>query len=247
VRLEKKLRNSAKQRGISLDAISTTTKNQSADAGAPSKTNILTSFPAAVFQQGICPRLCPPGPASMKKRPYPTIWPPCARARFNPKPSCPAFAIPPAGPRLMPRNTLKQFALKQFARNPNVNLPGKGPQEHDRGNTNLRSDRLANHEAGDSPTDRRIHVDDRRKEARRSEDREVRSDHAHPQEVRSNAARPQGSDGIPSSPLSFLNLTSGPSSSQLSRTAIPNKWKRRHLWGWISLPAGFPGDSSPLC
>jgi len=36
----------------------------------------------------------------------------------------------------MPRNTLKQFALKQFAANPMLTFPVR-PQEHDRGNTNL--------------------------------------------------------------------------------------------------------------
>jgi len=77
------------------------------------ETNILTSFPGGVFNKGFV-RAYARQVGLDEKRPYPTIWR-LRESQFNPKPSCPAFAIPPAGPRLMPRKTLKQFALKQFA------------------------------------------------------------------------------------------------------------------------------------
>ncbi len=210
-----KLRKQREQRGISLDAISTTTKISPRMLRAIEDEHF-DQLPGGVFNKGFV-RAYARQVGLDEEETVSDYLAALRESQVQSQTILPSFRNSAGGPAADAAEHTEAVRPEAVRRNPNVNLPGKGPQEHDRGNTNLRSDRLANHEAGDSPTDRRIHVDDRRKEARRSEDREVRSDHAHPQEVRSNAARPQGSDGIPSSPLSFLNLTSGPSSSQLSR------------------------------
>jgi hypothetical protein len=90
--------------------------------------------------------------------------------------------------------------------------------------TNARPDRIQNVRVTDPPSNRRLHLEDRRKEPRRSKDREVRA-HEHKMheartdEIPSNGAHPDRSsdDDVPSAPLSFLNLNSAPSTSAQSR------------------------------
>jgi transcriptional regulator with XRE-family HTH domain len=89
--------------------------------------------------------------------------------------------------------------------------------------TNAPTGRIQNDRVTDPPSNRRLHLEDRRKDARRSEDREVQAHELKINEARtgekpSNGAPPQrkSDDDVPSAPLSFLNLNSEPSTSTQS-------------------------------
>jgi hypothetical protein len=81
--------------------------------------------------------------------------------------------------------------------------------------------------AGDSPTDRRMQADDRRKEPRRSHDRPARTEQVRPEEAHSHDPRlhenrpDQIRDDAVASPLPSLNLTSTSSSSDLPPQTHP--------------------------
>ena len=83
---------------------------------------------------------------------------------------------------------------------------------HDRG-ASARIHRVPMDRSTDPPSERRLHLEDRRKEARRSEDREVRAPELKTHEARTNEVRSNGDrsdrsshEDVPSAPLSFLNL-----------------------------------------
>lgn len=127
--------------------------------------------------------------------------------------------------------------------------------------TSARSDRATNSRSIDPPSNRRLHQEDRRKEARRSDDREAgpqedrsdedrsdkdrsnkdRSREVRSDEVRSNGGHPQPApdEYVPSPPLSFLNLTS-PSSDRLieptisTHAAAPDGPSRPVPWGKLA-------------
>ncbi|MGB7863477.1 MAG: helix-turn-helix transcriptional regulator, partial [Candidatus Sulfotelmatobacter sp.] len=208
-----KLRKQREQRGISLDAISTTTKISPRMLRAIEDEHF-DQLPGGVFNKGFV-RAYARQVGLDEEETLSDYLAALRESQVQSQTILPSFRNSAGVPAADAGEHSEAVRPEAVRRNPNVNLAGKGPKDHDQGNASLRGNRLANHEAGDSTTDRRIQVDDRRKEARRSEDREVRSDHARPQEVRANAGRQEGSDEVPSSPLSFLNLTSGPSSPQL--------------------------------
>jgi cytoskeletal protein RodZ len=119
--------------------------------------------------------------------------------------------------------------------------------------TSARIDRVTNNRSLDPPPDRRLHQQDRRKEARRSEDREARpqnrrsgqdrsnkdrSGEVRDDEVRSNGGHPQPApdEHVPSPALSFLNLTSPPSDrfvepAARTHAAAPDDPARPVPWG----------------
>jgi hypothetical protein len=204
-----KLRKQREQRGISLDAISTTTKISPRMLRAI-EDEYFDQLPGGVFNKGFV-RAYARQVGLDEEETVSDYLAALRESQVQSQSILPSFRNSAGVPAA---DAAEQ--TEAVRRTPNVPLTGKGLQEHDRGNTILRGDRPAKHEAGDSPTDRRIRLDDRRKEARRSEDREVRSDHVRPQEMRSHADRPEASEQIASAPLSFLNLTSGPPSPQLS-------------------------------
>ncbi|MFY9947237.1 MAG: helix-turn-helix domain-containing protein [Candidatus Sulfotelmatobacter sp.] len=152
----------------------------------------------------------------------------------------------------------------------------------DAGGTHLRNrdhaasarvDRAINNHSIDPPPDRRLHQEDRRKEARRSDDREARpQNHSNLDpnshdpssqdpsnkdldsrvpigrdqsgEVRANGDHPQPTvDGyVPAPPLSFLNLTSTPSSrpiEEVSRPLVNEPDGRTHPVPWGKLAAAL--------
>jgi transcriptional regulator with XRE-family HTH domain len=209
-----KLRKQREQRGISLDAISTTTKISPRMLRAIEDEHF-DQLPGGVFNKGFV-RAYARQVGLDEEETVSDYLAALRESQVQSQAILPSFRNSAGVSAADAAEHTEVVRPEAVRRNPNVNLAGKGPQDQDHGNTSLRSNRLGKHEAGDSPADRRTQADDRRKEARRSEDREVRSDHVRPHEVRSNAGRPKGSDEIPSSPLSFLNLTSGPSSPQLS-------------------------------
>lgn len=122
------------------------------------------------------------------------------------------------------------------------------PRNHDH-RTNAPTDRIQNDRETDPPSNRRLHLENRRKDARRSEDREVRAHEVKSNEARagekpSNGARPQRkSDAdVPSAPLSFLNLNSEPSTSTQSHLEPASPASRdgvAHSVSWGKLAAAL--------
>ncbi len=112
--------------------------------------------------------------------------------------------------------------------------------------TNPRTGHIQNDRVNDPPSNRRLHPEDRRQDARRSEDREVRTNElkiheARTDEIPSNGAHPERSSDadVPSAPLSFLNLDSAPSTSAQSHRepvspAAPDSLARPVPWGKLA-------------
>jgi hypothetical protein len=205
-----KLRKQREQRGISLDAISTTTKISPRMLRAIEDEHF-DQLPGGVFNKGFV-RAYARQVGLDEEETISDYLTALRESQIQSQTILPNF-------RNSNDNPAAERAEAEPTRlNPNVDLAGKDAHNHGNGNMGLRSDRLESSAAGDSATDRRILTDDRRKEARRNKDREVRSNHGHPHEARPEADGPDGSlkGDAPSTPLSFLNLSSAPSSSQLS-------------------------------
>lgn len=126
--------------------------------------------------------------------------------------------------------------------------------------TSARIDRVTNNRSIDPPPDRRLHQEDRRKDARRSDDREARPQDRSSQrpgsqdrnnkdkdnkdrssEIRFNGDHPQPTldEYVPSPPPSFLNLASPPSDrlhepTAATRTAAPDGLSRPVPWGKLA-------------
>ena len=155
------LRKQREQRGLTLDAISTITKISPRMLRAIEEEH-LSSFPVA-YSTRVLFALTPAWSVWMKTKPCQTISRRCARARFNPKPS-PNF-------RNSTTETAEEDEADRHRVNPNAGVTHLRNRDHA---TIARVDRVTNNRSIDPPPDRRLHQDDRRREPRRSDDREAR-------------------------------------------------------------------------
>jgi hypothetical protein len=179
-----KLRKQREQRGISLDAISTTTKISPRMLRAIEEEHF-DQLPGGVFNKGFV-------------RAY------ARQIGLDEEEAISDYLAALRESQIQSQPTLPNF------RQSNDNPITETEERHGHGTTNLRSHHLENSPAANSTSDRRTQIDDRRKQARRNTDREARQDESrsnadHPEKTLDEVAH--------SSPLSFLNLTSDPPSA----------------------------------
>ena len=223
-----KLRNQRERRGISLDAISTTTKISPRMLRAIEDEHF-DQLPGGVFNKGFV-RAYARQIGLDEEETVSDYLAALRESQIQSQTILPSF-----------RNSGMSAPETESAsptRRPNIDHVGNGLHDRNHGNT----------------ADRRRQTEDRRKDARRGEDRKVHPPEVHAHEVHSTkvyANEGQSSvdrheerfaDAVPSSPLSFLNLNSSPSSDLpqafepiAPRASVaPNRPSRPVPWGKLA-------------
>jgi hypothetical protein len=193
-----KLRRQREQRGISLDAISTTTKISPRMLRAIEGEHF-DQLPGGVFNKGFV-RAYARQIGLDEEEAISDYLAALRESQIQSQPTLPNFRQGSAYP------ASEKTDGQPNLRDPKIDFAGNGLHAEDA--ATLHSNPPQNTPALDSHSDRRIRTGDRRKQARRSQDREI-----YPSEVRASADLQEvHSDEVSSSPLSFLNLNSDRSS-----------------------------------
>ena len=210
-----KLRNQREQRGISLDSISTITKISPRMLRAIEDEHF-DQLPGGVFNKGFV-RAYARQVGLDEEEAVSDYLAALRESQIQSQTILPSFR------NRTGMSTPDTEEASSTRRNP-IDRGGNSLQNHNHGNTSLRGNPPENGRHADTPADRRRQTDDRRKDARRGEKRaarphEVHAHQVHPNQVHLNevqsSADPReerSNDRVPSSPLSFLNLTSAHSS-----------------------------------
>jgi hypothetical protein len=211
-----KLRKQRELRGISLDAISTTTKISPRMLRAIEDERF-DQLPGGVFNKGFVRAYA--RQVGLDEDDAVTDYLAALReSQIQSQTILPNFRAP------ADHTTTPTEDLRPASSNANVDATGESHRNHNHATGSQNSEQ---HESSaDSVTDRRLRTDDRRQHPRRNADREFHVEDAHNDESRSSQEPPEQNlhHDVPSAPLSFLSLDSPASHDSISdprETAAP--------------------------